>query len=54
MTEEEIDQHFQQQKHAHGMKVLGVPNTKHFHDITKIQDALDLCLQESTADFCLT
>lgn len=37
-----FDRHFQQPRHAHGMRVLGVPNTKHFHDITKIEDALGL------------
>ena len=37
-----FDQHFQQWRHAHGMRCLGVPNTKHFHDITKISDVLEL------------
>mmetsp|Transcript_18773 Transcript_18773/g.27708 ORF Transcript_18773/g.27708 Transcript_18773/m.27708 type:complete len:518 (+) Transcript_18773:90-1643(+) len=37
-----FDKHFQEWRHAHGMRCLGIPNTKHFHDITKIQDALDL------------
>ena len=35
-----FDRHFQQGRHSHGMRVLGIPNTKHFHDITKIEDAL--------------
>jgi splicing factor 3A subunit 3 len=34
-----FDRHFQDARHAHGMKVLGIPNTKHFHDITRIEDA---------------
>ena len=34
-----FDKHFQEWKHAHGMRSLGIPNTKHFHDITLIADA---------------
>ncbi|CAM9117818.1 unnamed protein product [Phaeothamnion confervicola] len=37
-----FDRHFQEGRHSHGMKCLGIPNTKHFHDITLIQDAQDL------------
>eukprot|EP01038_Epipyxis_sp_PR26KG_P005409 gene5409-7497_t len=37
-----FDKHFQEWKHAHGMRCLGVPNTKHFHDITLIEDVLAL------------
>jgi splicing factor 3A subunit 3 len=37
-----FDRHFQEWRHAHGMRCLGIPNTKHFHDITLIQDAIDL------------
>ncbi|KAG5182382.1 hypothetical protein JKP88DRAFT_199316 [Tribonema minus] len=37
-----FDRHFQEFRHAHGMRCLGIPNTKHFHDITLIQDAMDL------------
>jgi splicing factor 3A subunit 3 len=37
-----FDKHFQEWRHAHGMRCLGVPNTKHFHDITLIEDALAL------------
>lgn len=37
-----FDRHFQQPRHAQGMRSLGVPNTKHFHDITKISHALEL------------
>jgi splicing factor 3A subunit 3 len=32
-----FDRHFQEWRHAHGMRCLGVPNTKHFHDITLIE-----------------
>ena len=32
-------QHFQQAKHSMGMKLLGIPNTKHFNNITSKQDA---------------
>lgn len=34
--------HFGDQKHAAGMKSLGIPNTKHFHGVTNIQDAQEL------------
>jgi splicing factor 3A subunit 3 len=34
--------HFADQKHALGMKSLGIPNTKHFHGVTKIDDAIEL------------
>jgi len=34
-----FDRHFQEWRHAHGMRCLGIPNTKHFHDITIIEDA---------------
>lgn len=37
-----FDRHFQEWRHAHSMRVLGIPNTKHFHDITLIEDALAL------------
>lgn len=37
-----FDRHFQEWKHAHGMRALGIPNTKHFHDITSIDDAYTL------------
>lgn len=37
-----FDKHFQEWRHAHGMRCLGVPNTKHFHDICLIEDALAL------------
>jgi len=37
-----FDRHFQEWRHAHGMRMLKIPNTKHFHDIVKIDDALAL------------
>ncbi len=37
----DFDHHFQQWRHAFGMRCLGIPNTKHFHDITLMQDAID-------------
>ncbi|KAL1735907.1 RNA splicing factor PRP9 [Schizophyllum commune] len=37
-----FDRHFQESRHAFGMRALGLPNTKHFHEITRIEDALSL------------
>eukprot|EP01080_Neovahlkampfia_damariscottae_P010553 gene10553-3072_t len=37
-----FEKHFQEFRHAHGMRCLKIPNTRHFHQITKIQDALNL------------
>ena len=37
-----FDRHFQEGKHTFGMRALGLPNTKHFHGITQIADALAL------------
>eukprot|EP01121_Diplochlamys_sp_Union-15-3_P021040 TRINITY_DN8401_c0_g1_i1.p1 TRINITY_DN8401_c0_g1~~TRINITY_DN8401_c0_g1_i1.p1 ORF type:complete len:477 (-),score=93.97 TRINITY_DN8401_c0_g1_i1:58-1434(-) len=37
-----FEKHFQEWRHAHGMKCLRLENTKDFHEITRIQDALDL------------
>jgi len=34
-----FEQHFAEARHSHGMKSLGIPNTKHFHGVTKIEDA---------------
>lgn len=34
-----FDRHFQEFRHAYGMRALGIPNTKHFHDITLVEDA---------------
>jgi len=36
------ERHFQEWRHAHGMQCLGIPNTKHFHGITLIEDAYTL------------
>ncbi|KAF0684402.1 Aste57867_23637 [Aphanomyces stellatus] len=38
----DFDRHFQQWRHAFGMRCLGIPNTKHFHDITLMADAISL------------
>ena len=35
-----FERHFQEWRHAYGMKCLGIPNTKHFNEITNINDAL--------------
>ena len=35
-----FEKHFSESRHAFGMRALGLPNTKHFHEITKIADAL--------------
>lgn len=32
----------QEARHQHGMKCLGIPNTKAFYEITSIQDAVAL------------
>jgi len=37
-----FERHFQEWRHAHGMQCLGIPNTKHFHGITLIEDAYTL------------
>jgi splicing factor 3A subunit 3 len=37
-----FDQHFMEWRHAHGMRCLGVPNTRHFYQITKIDEVLAL------------
>ncbi|KAJ3116528.1 hypothetical protein HK098_006575 [Nowakowskiella sp. JEL0407] len=37
-----FDKHFQEWRHAHGMRCLGIPNTRHFQDITKMDDAFAL------------
>nr|CCA16054.1 splicing factor 3A putative [Albugo laibachii Nc14] len=37
-----FDRHFQEWRHAFGMRCLKIPNTKHFHDITRMQDAIQL------------
>ncbi|KAG2220303.1 hypothetical protein INT45_009936 [Circinella minor] len=42
MGRKAFDKHFQEWRHAHGMRCLGIPNTRHFHEITKIDDAFSL------------
>ncbi|KDR83910.1 hypothetical protein GALMADRAFT_55418 [Galerina marginata CBS 339.88] len=42
MGRKNFDRHFQESRHAFGMRALGLPNTKHFHEITHIEDALAL------------
>ncbi|KAF9976560.1 hypothetical protein BGZ73_008315 [Actinomortierella ambigua] len=37
-----FDKHFQERRHANGMRSLGIPNTRQFHEITGIEDALAL------------
>ena len=37
-----FERHFQEWRHAYGMKCLGIPNTRPFHGITLIEDALTL------------
>lgn len=34
--------HFSEWRHAHGMRCLGIPNTAHFANVTRIADALAL------------
>ena len=34
-----FEKHFAEAKHSYGMRCLGIPNTKHFHGVTKIEDA---------------
>lgn len=35
----EFDRHFQEARHAHSMRCLGIQNTKAYHGITLIDDA---------------
>ncbi|BBN09520.1 splicing factor 3A subunit 3 [Marchantia polymorpha subsp. ruderalis] len=34
-----FERHFKEWRHQHGMRCLGIPNTKNFHEITSIKDA---------------
>jgi len=46
-----FERHFTEWRHQHGMRCLGIPNTQHFHGITKMEDARKLWAklqQEST------
>jgi Splicing factor 3a, subunit 3 len=40
-----FEKHFAEAKHSYGMKCLGIPNTNHFHGVTKIEDAQNLWLK---------
>ncbi|KAJ8330744.1 Pre-mRNA-splicing factor sap61 [Batrachochytrium dendrobatidis] len=42
MGRKAFDRHFQEWRHAHGMRCLGIPNSKQFHDVTSINDAYAL------------
>ncbi|KAJ1565874.1 hypothetical protein HK096_008069, partial [Nowakowskiella sp. JEL0078] len=42
MGRKAFDKHFQEWRHAHGMRCLGIPNSRHFQDITGITDAYAL------------
>ncbi|RKP28030.1 hypothetical protein SYNPS1DRAFT_11806, partial [Syncephalis pseudoplumigaleata] len=42
MGRKAFERHFQEWRHAHGMRCLGIPNTKHFQEITLIEDAFAL------------
>lgn len=37
-----FERHFKEWRHQHGMRCLGVPNTKYFHEVTVIKDAQEL------------
>ena len=41
----EFERHFQQARHLQGMRALGIPNRRIFHEITKIEDARRLWAQ---------
>ncbi|KAK9690300.1 hypothetical protein RND81_09G118700 [Saponaria officinalis] len=38
----DFEKHFREARHQHGMRCLGIPYTKSFHEITSIRDALNL------------
>lgn len=42
MGRKAFDKHFQEWRHAQGMRSLGIPNTRQFHEITKIDDVYAL------------
>jgi splicing factor 3A subunit 3 len=42
MGRKAYERHFQEWRHSYGMKCLGIPNTKHFQDISHIDDAIAL------------
>lgn len=35
-----FQRHFAEWRHAHGMRCLGIPNTAHFANVTRIEDAI--------------
>jgi len=37
-----FDRHFQEWRHTYGMRAIKIPNTMHFKDVTKIEDAVRL------------
>uniref|UniRef100_A0A915ESP9 Matrin-type domain-containing protein n=1 Tax=Ditylenchus dipsaci TaxID=166011 RepID=A0A915ESP9_9BILA len=37
-----FQRHFTEWRHSHGMRCLGIPNTAHFANITKIHEAIEL------------
>lgn len=37
-----FERHFSESKHANGLSALGIPNTSHFKEITRISDAQEL------------
>ncbi|KAJ9049765.1 Pre-mRNA-splicing factor sap61 [Entomophthora muscae] len=42
MGRKAFERHFQEWRHGHGMRCLGIPNTRHFNEITSIEDAYSL------------
>lgn len=42
MGRKAFDQHFYEWRHSHGLKCLGIPNTRHFFQVTSIKDAVSL------------
>jgi hypothetical protein len=36
-----FEKHFQEARHAQGMRILGIPNTIHFQEVTNINDAME-------------
>jgi len=42
MGRRNYEKHFQEWRHTEGLRCFGIPNTKHFSEITKIKDALEL------------
>lgn len=37
-----FERHFKEWRHVNGMRALGIPNTKDFYEVTKIEDAMAL------------